>query len=101
MPLETAKDLAGFFDNDEHAVSATWSEACDPIDGIYEAPYFQDELTGETAGIESTQPIFRCQAADVATAAHGQTLRFNGTTYEIVNVRPDGTGVVDLVLRET
>lgn len=101
MPLESAEDLAAYFDTDEHAVTATWSVGNAAVNGIYEAPYFEDLTGAEVAGIESSQPVFRCLAADVAGVKYGQTLTIGGTVYKILTPRPDGTGVIDLPLEET
>lgn len=99
-PLESSSDLVGFFDTDEHAVAATWSVGGATVNGIFERPYLAEDLGGEIAGIESSQPVFRCLSSDVAGVGQGQTLTIAATVWRIVEVRPDGTGVTDLVLAE-
>ena len=99
MALESDADLEGFFDTDEHAVSAVWSEG-GTVNGIFDNPYLGLDLGGEVAGVEASQPVFRCLTKDVPNVSQGQTLTIGGVVYQIVIKRPDGTGVTDLVLAE-
>ena len=46
-------------------------------------------------------PSFTCRASDVSGVVHGHTLVISGTTYNIVGVHPDGTGVMVLALAES
>jgi hypothetical protein len=38
------------------------------------------------------------ESSKVTGVAHGDTMTIDGTTYNIVAIKPDGTGVTDLVL---
>lgn len=83
-----------------HAVAATYTPdggSPSTVNGIFDNEYFDD--FGEV-GLESSQPAFHCDAADVSGVAQGDALQVNSVNFEIVNVRPDGTGLVTLVLQE-
>jgi hypothetical protein len=93
------EDIDAFFSLADHAVEASWTAAGgSPADvvGIFNDEYFED--VGGPVGVEGSQPVFVCAAADVPNVAQGDTIAIDGKTYSIVNVRPDGTGIVDLIL---
>ena len=95
MPF--TEDLAAFFDPAEFASAATYTPAggsAATVNGIFDNG-FADPL-----GIEGGAPRFTCVAADVAGVAHGDALAVDGTTYRVVGVEPDGTGLVALKLQE-
>ena len=48
--------------------------------------------------VESSQPMVTVETSKVSGVAHGDTMAIDGTTYNIVAIRPDGTGITDLVL---
>jgi hypothetical protein len=99
MVLETATDLAGFFDTDAHGTAATITidGSGSSIDIIFNKEYF--EIPGEEIGVQSSQPVFYCQTSDVTNVEQGDTILVDSTTYNIVEVQPDGTspGVTVLV----
>jgi hypothetical protein len=93
------EDIDAFFSLTDHAISASWTPGGgSPADvvGIFNDEYFED--VGGPVGVEGSQPVFVCAAARVPGVAQGDTIVINGKTYSIVNVRPDGTGIVDLIL---
>jgi hypothetical protein len=94
MPPFT-EDLTRFFQTSEFATAATWSVGPATVNGIFDQEYLQ------TLGVDSANPVFLCRAADMPTAARGQTLTINAVVYSIVGVHPDGTGVVTLELRKS
>ncbi len=85
-----AEDLSLFLDADEHAVTVTLDGV--QVTGIFERPYL------EVAGMASTGPAFRCATAAAIGTVQGDTLVFNGDTYEVASVQPDGTGLTRLLL---
>lgn len=52
-------------------------------------------------GVETSGPSFVCRSADIASAAHGDTLDLeDGTRYLIRGIVADGTGVTVLRLEK-
>lgn len=51
-------------------------------------------------GMAATQPAFTMPTASVPATPVGAALVVRGTTYTVVEHRPDGTGVSDLLLEE-
>ncbi len=95
------EDFDNYFDTDDFAVAASWTPnggEATTVNGVFDGEYFDD--VGGSVGIESSQPRFTCAAADVPAVAQGDAIVISGTTYEIVNVQPDGTGEVVLILEE-
>ena len=103
MGVESAADLASFFDTDDHGVAASYTPsggAPATVNGIFDRE-FTGVDPGSSVEVDSDQPRFTCAEADVAGAARDDTLVVGGTTYRVAVVQPDGTGVVTLVLEET
>ena len=98
MAVESAADRAALLDVDEFGSAATYNGST-TVNGIFENEYFEALADGEVA-VEGTQPRFTCRTADVPSAAHGDTLLISGTTYNVVGVQPDGTGMSTLALEE-
>lgn len=93
-------DLAGYFDAEVFGDSATYTHGATPatITVLLDAPTDAQNLaTGE---VEITAPVAWARTADVSSASHGDTLVVSGTTYYIIGVQPDGTGVTRLILSE-
>jgi Phage Head-Tail Attachment len=93
------EDINAFLSLTDHAISAEWTPtggSASTVAGIFNDQYFED--VGGPVGVEGSQPVFVCAAASVPNVAQGDTIAVNGKTYSIVNVRPDGTGIVDLII---
>ena len=58
--------------------------------------YFADNI-GDTT-VESSEPIAFVRSSDVPNGVQGDTLRIDGTTYTIVEVKPN-EGMTELRLR--
>lgn len=69
-----------------------------PIQGIYDENYVDISL-GEVP-IESSSPAFIARASDVPGVAHGASLIISGATFKVVNVQPDGSGLLLLILEK-
>ncbi len=103
MAYDFASDLETVFRTDEFAETALYAGGGLPpvsIPVIFEGLYAASEFTQAEASIENASPKAYCRASDVVGAAHGDTLTIGAKTWHVVEVRPDGTGVVALVLSE-
>ena len=103
MAYDFASDLGTVFRTDEFAETALYAAGGLPpvsIPVIFERPYTASEFAQSEASIENASPKAFCRASDVAGAAHGDTLTIGTKTWHVVEVRPDGTGVVALILSE-
>ena len=84
------EDHSEFFDASEFADKANIAGAL--VNGIL-AREFNEDL-----GVEGTSILFTCATAEVINVAFGDALVVNGTTYKVIQKRPDGTGMTDLML---
>lgn len=102
MAVETATELAIFFEADDFAVAATYTPvggASSTVNGIFDNEFFEADAGGFVA-VATQQPRFVCKTSDVASAAEGDALIVNAVNYTIRIVQPDGTGTTTLVLEE-
>ena len=102
MAVETATELAVFFEADDFAVAATYTpDGGSPvtISGIFDNEFFEADAGGMVS-VAIQQPRFQCSTSSVSGAEEGDALVVNGVSYTIRVVQPDGTGVTMLVLEE-
>ena len=102
MSVETDIERAVFFDTDDFAVSATYTPAggsASTISGIFDDA-FEAVETGGFIPVASSSPIFQCKTSAVSSAAEGDALIVNSTSYLIRVVMDDGTGVTMLQLEK-
>ena len=96
MAVETDTERAIFFDTDDFASSATFTDVSagtsSTIKGIF------DKESVEQAGLIEEVPVFTCKTSDVSSATFNDTLVINSTTYYIKELLPDGTGVTRITL---
>jgi len=90
MAAESAADLLSLFDLDDFAVEVTLNGSS--IRAIVD---YEDV---EVMGDYSRWPVLTVRTSDLDADPHGDTVVLNGTSYTIVNVDPDGTGVSRIVL---
>ena len=100
MAVETDTERAIFFDTDDFASSATFTDVSagtsSTIKGIFDKESVEQEV-GE-AGLIEEVPVFTCKTSDVSSATFNDTLVINSTTYYIKELLPDGTGVTRITL---
>jgi len=101
MALESASDLAGYFETDSHGSSATITinGSGSSINVILNKEYFAID-PGLGMEVEGTQPVATGRSSDMTNVEIGDTIQISSITYNIVNVQPDGTGVTALVLEQ-
>lgn len=95
MAVESADDLAVFFDVDDFGVAATYQGAT--VNGIFDNDFIEVE-TGAGVGVALQQPRFVCRSADVLGVVEGHTLTISGNDYTVRIVQADGTGTTTLIL---
>lgn len=102
MAVESADDLAIFFDADDFGVNASYTPSggsASDVKGIFRNVFFEAEAGGNV-GVAMQDPIFICRTADVSSAAEGDAITISGTAYTIRVVEPDGSGVTRLMLEQ-
>ena len=101
MALESASDLASFFDTDAHGTSVTYTPSggsASTINGILNNEF--ELVDVGDVGVESEIPILTCRTSDVSSVAQGDTFVIDSVTYKSVIIRPDGTGITEIVLEK-
>ena len=102
MAVETAIELAVFFDVDDFGVAATYNPSGGSpvtVNGIFDDEFFEADAGG-MVGVAIQQPRFQCSTASLPNAAEGDTIVINAVNYVIRVVQRDGTGTTMLVLEE-
>ena len=99
------EDMDAFFNTDDFAVAATYNPkgtggGAATVHVIFDRDYIEANVG--SAGIEGDQPLALGKAADFPNVKQGDSLYHPdlGINYEIVNPRPDGTGMILLQLKE-
>ncbi len=89
------EDLTAMFDvTYGFAVNATYKTRTIPV--IFDEQYYAEQ--GIDVDIASSRPAATCKTSDVSTAAEGDSIVIDGTTYTVTTVMPDGTGITVLSL---
>jgi hypothetical protein len=100
MAVETATELAIFFDVDDFGTAATYTPVggqAVTVNGIFDNPQASRNAT-DLLDITIPAPQFVCRTSDVASAAEGDSLVVNAISYIVRVVLTDGTGVSTLLL---
>lgn len=100
MAVETATELAIFFDVDDFGTAATYTRVGGQpvtVNGIFDNPQASRNAT-DLLDITIPAPQFVCRTSDTANAAEGDTLVVNAVTYTVRVVLTDGTGVSTFLL---
>lgn len=101
MVLESAADLANYFETDSHGTSATITinGSASTINVIINKEYFAID-PGMGMEVEGFQPVATGRTSDMANVDISDTIAIDSVTYNIRSVQPDGTGVTALVLED-
>lgn len=93
---------AAFFngDFDEVAVYTPTGGQARTIQVIFDNEYQAAQFSQADTAVESSGPRATCREADMAGVAHGDILQIRGKTWHLLEVRPDGTGIVTILLSE-
>ena len=101
MSLETASDLASYFDPNTLGEAVTYTPAGgsgSSINAIFNNEYVL--IPDGEVGVNATQPVVTCVSSDVSGIAIDDTFLINSVTYKAKVIRPDGTGVTEIQLEE-
>ena len=96
MALE---ELAEFFEVDEHGTAANYTPSggsASAITVIFRHDYYLEDAGN--VGVETQQAVITVQTSKVPGIAHGDLIEIDSTNYNVVGVRPDGTGISEIVL---
>ena len=100
MAIETDTERAIFFDTDDFAKSATFTDvsasSSSTVKGIFEKESMEQSV-GE-AGLIEEVPVFTCKSSDVSDATFDDTFVIDTVTYYIKEILPDGTGMTRFTL---
>lgn len=90
------EDLTPFFGTGDFGTAAVFAHgtATSTANVIFDAAY------ADPLGIEGSRPKAHGRTVDFPGVAHGDKLVLGTSTYDIREVRPDGSGVTTLVLGE-
>lgn len=89
--MAMTENLEVFFNTNEFAITALYNGATS-VNVIYDHEYT------EQFGAAGTNPFITANAADFASAAKGQAIVLDSTSYTIKTIERDGTGLVRLEL---
>ncbi len=100
MAIETDTERAIFFDTDDFAKSATFTDVSastsSTVKGIFDKESIEQSV-GE-AGLIEEVPVFTCKSSDVSDATFDDTFVIDTVTYYIKEILPDGTGMTRFTL---
>jgi hypothetical protein len=103
MGVESAADLAVFFDLDDFGDAATYTPLVgspSTVNGIFDEPQASRTVT-EMMDVTIPAPQFVCRTSDVASAAEGDSITIRSVAYTVRVVMKDGTGVTTLMLEKS
>ena len=96
MSLE---QLAEFFEVSEHGTTAKYTPSggsVSEITVIFRHDYYLEDVGN--VGVETQQAVITVQTSKVPGIAHGDLIEIDSANYNVVGVRPDGTGISEIVL---
>lgn len=89
------EDLSAFFNTSEFATTANVA-GVGGVSVIFDNGY-QGALNGF---IESSAPSITGPSASLASAVQGTSVTINAVAYKVMEVHPDGTGIIKLMLEK-
>ncbi len=90
-----------FVDNIAHFLQLNGFGVSATVDGQTVVGIFDREYNQAFDGMASNHTTFVCRSTDVASATQASVLAYDGHTYRIRSVQPDGTGATVLLLELT
>lgn len=96
MAIETAADLAYFFEDTEFGIDAVFTSPSLNVRGMIDNP--REEIA---LGIDAETIVFTCVTADIPGVEEGSTLTIDGVNLTVIDREDDGTGITELQLSKT
>jgi hypothetical protein len=96
MAVETSDDLAIFFNTDDFGTAVTLPDSS-IITGIFDNAYYQESF-GEVSYSHKTA-VLLVKDADAANINIGHTLILNAISYKVINKKPEGQGLSEIVMQ--
>lgn len=96
MAIETAADLAYFFEDTEFGIDAVFTSPSLNVRGMIDNPREEIDL-----GIDAETITFTCVTADIPNVNEGSTLTIDGVDLTVIDRQDDGTGITELQLSKT
>ena len=91
MAIESAADLAGYFDTDAFGLTAVYTPSGGSASSI--AVILNREFVavdaGGSVGVESFSPVVHCSLSDTPDIGHDDTFLISSETYTVVEVEKD------------
>ena len=90
MGVESASDLADFFNTSDFGVAATYTPSggsASTINVIFDKPFNSVPLDTGEMDVESNTPTALCISSDVSSVAHGDALVVDSITYYVVGIQ--------------
>lgn len=88
------EDLSVFFDADEHAQQCVIIDTQQIITAVFDRPY------ASALDVQGFSPSLTCKTADTTDMRRGTRIDIDGTTWRVVLLEPDGTGVTRVQLEQ-
>lgn len=102
MAFESPSDLSGFFDENDFAgqakITSEETKRTILVSGIFDNDFLS--VSGGEVQINSAGPAFTAQSSELTTIKTGDALIYEGVTYKIRRVEPDGTGISNIILNK-
>lgn len=95
MAVETADDRAALLA--DYGVTVTKADTT-TFTAIFDETFIEVDPTGATRAVESSDPQIMARTADVSALVHGSLLTISGSSYKVIGIEPDGTGITTLIL---
>lgn len=100
--MSLSENFDEFLDSDDFAVAASYTPnggSATAINGIFDKEYLAGDL-GQVV-VSSAAPMFLTKTSNVASEDGSGAIVINSVTYDIVEVKPDGTGMTLLILADS
>ncbi len=94
MALDTAADLAGFFDTDEHGQAASYDDGGGGVSVTVILDYDSAATDAGGFAVASGQPVVRIRQSEASRPVQGHAFTIDGTVYTVVSAIPDASGGV-------
>ena len=95
-------DLGNMLKEEEFGEEVTYSKATDgKCDGIFDNDFISVDVGEDGPPIDDQKPTVMLRASDLSSdPAQDDTLTIKSVDYKVLEIQPDGTGALLLILEE-